>query len=110
MNGRCPFCWGRSVRRVGMSAGYRAVLGSRPLRECQECEKWFWADSQEEVPRLYEICATSLVNPGRCDEAIQDALNFGGDGFPRQRAAEFNLICSDCPGAQFVVGGTAIRA
>ena len=28
--------------------------------ECKDCEKWFWADSGEEVVKLFEICLTSV--------------------------------------------------
>ncbi|MEN6311489.1 MAG: hypothetical protein ABFD80_08130 [Acidobacteriota bacterium] len=77
--------------------------------ECRQCEKWFWADSGEEVARLFEICATSLIQPGFCDEAIREVLNSGGSGFPRRRAAEFNQICSDCLNAWLMADKVEVR-
>jgi hypothetical protein len=108
MNGQCAFCWSRHVRRAVPLAAGRMAPGSRLLMECRDCEKWFWADTGEEVPRLFEICATSLVNPRRCLEEIRQVLNSGGSGFPRRRAAEFNRLCSDCLNARFLTGSVAL--
>jgi len=106
MDERCPFCWSRHITR----AGGRLPAGSRFLMECQECERWYWAHSGEEVPRLFEICATALFNPGRCEEGVQEIMmNSGGTGFPRRRAAEFNRICSDCLNARFMADKIAIH-
>jgi len=110
MPGRCPFCWSRNVNAAGSEAALRRASGSRPLAECGDCEKWFWGDSGEEVPRLFGLCATALTKPGRCDEAIREALNSGGNGFPPRRAAELNRLCSDCLHARFLPGGSAARA
>ena len=109
MDERCPFCWSRNISRVGTSAGRRGAADSKTLMECQECEKWYWADSGEEVPRLFEICATPLVNPSRCEEDIREILNSGGTGFRRRRAGEFNRLCSDCLGARFLADRIAAR-
>jgi hypothetical protein len=110
MRGRCPFCWSRSAVRAVMSAVGRPVGGSRRLMECRECERWFWADSGEEVARLFELCVTPVIHPGRCETDIRKILNSGGNGFQRRRSAEFNTICSGCPGARFAAGRIAARA
>lgn len=110
MDARCPFCWSRHIDVVGPATGGRAAGGSRRLMECGECEKWFWADSGEEVVRLFDICATSLVNPGRCDGEIREILNSGGNGFPRRRLAEFNRVCSACLNARFISDKIALHA
>ncbi len=93
---RCPFCWSGNIRRRGPEAG------SRALAECGDCEKWFWGDSGEEVPRLFTLCATALTRPGSCDETIREALTSGGNGFPSRRAAEFNHLCGECRHARFL--------
>jgi hypothetical protein len=102
MDGYCPFCWSRRVSGVGPPVVSRAAWGGTSLMECGECEKWFWAESGKEVVRLFEICATSLIDPERCIEEIREALNSGGNGFPRRRVAEFNRVCSDCLNARFL--------
>jgi hypothetical protein len=102
MDGRCPFCLDRSIIRVGPLVRGPAAGGSRILMECGACEKWFWADSGEEVPRLFDICATSMISPGRCYEEVREILNSGGNGFPRRRISEFNRLCSDCLNARFM--------
>ncbi len=88
-------------------AGKGGPLASRRLLECAECEKWFWADSGEEVVRLFEICSTSMIDPKSCLEDVREVLNSGGTGFPRRRTAEFNRLCCDCLNARFVQRPTA---
>lgn len=110
MERRCPFCWNRNIRRANTSGGNHAVLASRQLFECGDCERWFWADSGEEVARLFEICATSMINPGRCYEEVREILNSGGNGFPRRRISEFNRLCSECHNARFLADKIAIHA
>ena len=111
MDGRCPFCWNRNVTPVAQpAAGKGGPLASRRLMECAECEKWFWADSGEEVVRLFEICSTSMIDPKRCLEDVREVLNSGGTGFPRRRTAEFNRLCCDCLNARFVQRRTAAHA
>lgn len=83
-------------------AGPAGSFSSRRLMECADCEKWYWADSGEEVVRLFEICSTSMIDPKSCLEDVRDVLNSGGTGFPRRRTAEFNRLCSDCLNARFV--------
>jgi hypothetical protein len=68
---------------------------------CPDCEKWYWADTGEEIERLFDICETSVVNPGRCYEEVRQILNSGGITFPRRRAADFNQVCSDCLNGRF---------
>ena len=111
MDGRCPFCWSRNVTSVGQpGAGQGGPFASRRLMECAECEKWFWADTGEEVVRLFEICSTSMIDPKSCLEDVREVLNSGGSGFPRRRTAEFNRLCSDCLNARFVQRRTAAHA
>ena len=103
MDGRCPFCWNRNVVPVGQPrTGPGGPCATRRLMECADCEKWYWADSGEEVVRLFEICSTSVVDPRSCLEDVREILNSGGTGFPRRRTAEFNRLCSDCLNARFV--------
>jgi hypothetical protein len=102
MSGRCPFCWGLNVYRAGHSPGRRRDGGSGDLMQCADCEKWFRAGSGEEIPLLFEICATLMVNPGLCHEEVRETVNSGGTAFHRRRAAEFNHICSDCLRARFL--------
>ena len=102
MDRRCPFCWNENVSLVGRAAASpRSMIWGR-LMECGDCEKWYWADTGEEVARLFEICSTSMIDPKGCLEDIREVLNSGGTGFPRRRTAEFNRLCSDCLNARFV--------
>ncbi len=111
MNGKCPFCWSGNVTAIGQpGAGQGGPFASRRLMECAECEKWYWADSGEEVARLFEICSTSMIDPKSCLEDVREVLNSGGSGFPRRRTAEFNRLCSDCLNARFVQRRTAAHA
>lgn len=111
MDGRCPFCWNRNVTPVSQpGAGPGGPFASRRLMECADCEKWYWADSGEEVVRLFEICSTSMIDPMRCLEDVREVLNSGGSGFPRRRTAEFNQLCSDCLNARFVQRRTPAHA
>ena len=101
MNKRCPFCWNHNVSRVGRDAtGRRRSLGGE-LMECGDCEKWYWAETGEDVPRLFEVCLTSMISPGRCLAELREILNSGGNGFPRYRTGEFNRLCSDCMSGAF---------
>jgi hypothetical protein len=77
--------------------------------ECLECEKWYWADSGEQVPRLFEICPIAVIDPLSCLEEVREVLNSGGAGFPRRRTAEFNRLCTDCLEARFGPGGATAR-
>jgi|WetSurMetagenome_2_1015567.scaffolds.fasta_scaffold735753_1 hypothetical protein len=102
MNGRCPFCWDHNISRVGTGLrGSKRDEASNRLMACEDCEKWYWADSSREVIRLCEICTTPLTNPERCFEDVRELLGSGGSLVPRQRTAEFNRICSLCPNASF---------
>jgi hypothetical protein len=111
VDGRCPFCWNKNVMPVGQPpAGRGASFAPRKLMECGDCEKWYWADSGEEIIRLFEICSTSMIDPKSCLEDVREALNSGGTGFPRRRTAEFNRLCSDCLNARFVQKRTDAHA
>jgi len=99
---KCPFCWNRNVSPVGPAAGgHGGPFASRSLMQCEDCEKWYWADTGEEVVRLFEICSTSMIDPRSCLEEVREVLNSGGTGFPRRRTAEFNQLCSECLNARF---------
>jgi len=110
MSEQCPFCWSKNINRVAVLSGNGTAAATRRLMECGECEKWFWAGSGQEVPKLFEICVTSLLNPGHCDREIREILASGGNGFPRRRVAEFNRLCSDCPNSRFIAGNIAAHA
>jgi hypothetical protein len=68
---------------------------------CSDCERWYWADSVEEIRELFMACETAVLHPGKCCEEIRRVLNSGGHGFPRRRLAEFNFLCSECPDRKF---------
>jgi hypothetical protein len=112
MDGRCPFCWGEHARPVRTPAdgGGVAVPAGRHLMECSECEIWYWADTGEPVPRLFEICPFAVIDPLGCLEEVREVLNSGGAGFPRRRAAEFNRLCTDCLEARLGPRGATARA
>lgn len=111
MDERCPYCWNRNVIPVGQPpAGRGAPSAARRLMECGDCEKWYWADTGEEVVRLFEICSTSMIDPKSCLEDVREVLNSGGSGFPRRRTAEFNRLCGDCLNARFVQRRTVAHA
>ena len=98
----CPFCGGRRVEPVRQPLGWGAATGSRGrLMACLGCERWYWQDSGEEVPRLFEICVTAVVSPGRCAEGVRAVLNSGGRGFPDRCIAVLNRLCGDCRNARF---------
>ena len=109
MNGRCPFCWNAHVSPVGRDPDGRRRSFGGELMECVDCEKWYWAETGEEVPRLFEICVTSMISPGRCLEEVRELLNSGGNGFPRYRTGEFNRLCSDCMSGAFQPRRSAAR-
>ncbi len=110
MAGRCPFCWDRSVSPVRPPVTRSSGGFERRLMECRHCEKWYWGGSEEEIMRLFEICATSVVSPGRCYAEIREAVNSGGTTFPRCRTAEFNWLCSRCPNGRFQDGKIGARS
>ncbi len=102
MEARCPFCWDRNVNPVGAAARRPGNGHARRLMECRDCEKWYWEGTGREVPRLFEVCATAVVDPARCCGEIRDVVNSGGVEWPRRRAAEFNWLCGECPNARFL--------
>ena len=109
MNRSCPFCWNPQISRVGETASGRGPSLPGRLMECGECERWFWAETGEEVVRLSEICTTALVDPARCLSEIRETLNAGGRGVPRYRLGEFNRLCSDCLSGRFAPRRSAAR-
>ncbi len=94
MKRQCPFCWSDRVRSVRSTAGERTAPADRFLLECLDCEKWFWANSGEEIPRLYEVCETAVLNPVRCFPELREAVLW--DDLSPSRQAEFNFLCSQC--------------
>ncbi|MEN6560306.1 MAG: hypothetical protein ABFD52_06005 [Acidobacteriota bacterium] len=111
MKGRCPFCLDRSASRVGSGPRpSKRVDAESRLMTCEDCERWYWADSGQEVVRLCEICTTPLTEPRKCFEDVRELLGSGGSAFPRQRTAEFNRICSLCPNASFAPGPLGAQA
>ena len=102
MDSRCPFCWDKNVSRVGAPLRRPGAVGARQLMECRDCEKWYWEGTGREVPRLFEICATAIIDPGRCCGEIREVVGSGGARWPRRRAAEFNWLCSECPQRRFM--------
>ena len=110
MDIRCPFCWDRNVSRVGPPLRSHGTEAGRQLMECRDCEKWYWEDTAREVPRLFEICATAVVDPGRCCNEIREVVSSGGVRWPRRRAAEFNWLCSECPQSRFMASKAGDRS
>jgi hypothetical protein len=98
----CPFCWGRNVKPVGAHPrpGWPAANGR--IWECEDCEKWYWADRREEAPALFMLCETTILHPQRCYPEIRDVRESETAGFLRRRQAEFNHLCSGCPHGRFL--------
>lgn len=112
MKDRCPFCWDKNVRLVGQVRGAKAGEGTKRMMLCPDCERWYWADSAEEIHELFTACETGALHPGKCCEEIRQVLNSGGHGFPRRRLAEFNFLCSECPDRKFApvkIGGRGLE-
>jgi hypothetical protein len=101
MGERCPFCWGQNVAPVGTDPDSRSSRGDDRLVQCQECEKWYWADRQVEVPVLFDHCLTLRLRPGSCYEEVRAIALSGGSGFLRRRIGELNHLCAGCPGGHF---------
>lgn len=104
MDKTCPFCLDRNVKPVGGVTRSPRKGKTRRLMECPDCEKWYWSGSRKEVPRLFEICATAIVDPLRCYEEIREAVNSGGTVSSRCRMREFNWLCGQCPHGRFMAG------
>ncbi|MCX6560604.1 MAG: hypothetical protein NTZ26_08815 [Candidatus Aminicenantes bacterium] len=97
MNEECPFCWSRNVKQVGAHPVYRGADNRSRLMECGDCEKWYWADRQQEAGALFLHCRTTMLHPQRCYEEVREIQQAAGTGFPRRRLAEFNHLCAECP-------------
>jgi hypothetical protein len=91
------------VSRIGRGRLGGGASADGHLLECGDCERWFWAETGEEVPKLFEVCATAMVRPERCLAEIREVLNSGGNGFPRYRTGEYNRLCGDCPNGRFLI-------
>jgi hypothetical protein len=99
----CPFCLGSNVRPVGRLKA-RMEGGTGRLMECEECEKWYWADRAEEAPALFMHCQTPVVRPQCCYEEVREVVLAAGARFLRRRLAEFNHLCAECPHGRFLPG------
>jgi len=102
LGARCPFCWTLNVKRVDRPLGGTKPEPRGALMECEECEKWYWENSREEVAALFTNCQTAILRPDRCYDEAREILFSGGSRFPRRRLAEFNHLCSECPHGRFV--------
>lgn len=104
MGERCPFCWSQNVKKVGAHPKGRLSNGNGRLRECGDCEKWYWADLQQEAIALFRHCQTTIFYPQHCYEEIREIVLSGGNGFLKCRLAEFNHLCAECPNRLFLPG------
>jgi hypothetical protein len=100
MKSRCPFCLDPNVRNVRSGRAGRGTSQAR-LRQCPDCESWYWADSEQPVDWLFSICETPHCAPGECLEEILVFTHSHERALPRPRRAEFNTLCSLCPKARF---------
>jgi hypothetical protein len=107
MGSYCPFCLGARVKVVGGQAKARSAEFKGTLMECEECEKWYWADREKEAAALFRHCQTPSINPGRCYQEVRDVVLSPGLGSVRMRLAEFNHLCAECPNARFRPGPVA---
>ena len=106
MDALCPFCLGSQVKPVGHPRA-RMAGETGCLMECEECEKWYWADRAEEAPALFKHCQTTVIHPQRCYAEIREIVQAAGASFLRRRLAEFNHLCSECPHGLFLPGSDA---
>lgn len=104
MGERCPFCWGQKVKPVGARSQDRKSAAIGQVIECEECEKWYWADREEEAPALFMHCETPILQPQGCYEEIRSVLKSEETIHLRRRLAEFNHLCSECPNGRFLAG------
>ena len=98
----CPFCLGENVKNVGSRSRDGGAGTEGHLMECEDCEKWYWAESDEEAATLFSNCETALLHPMRCYPEVLDVVLSGGDGIPRRHWAEFNHVCAECPNGRYV--------
>jgi hypothetical protein len=96
----CPFCLDPNVRNVRSGRAGEGLSSAR-LRQCPDCESWYWADSGQPVEWLFSICETPHGAPGDCLEDILPFTDSPERAWPRQRRAEFNTLCSQCPKSRF---------
>jgi hypothetical protein len=96
---RCPFCWSEDVKRVASRNGDGR---SGHIKECRECEKWYWEENDEDAGSLFTHCDTPLLRPSRCYPEVLEVIQSGGSGFPRRRWAEFNHLCAGCPYGHYI--------
>ena len=98
----CPFCWGKNINKVA-EVPLNGSRKTRNLYECQECEKWYWEDSGEEVFELADFCLTLLREPEKCDDVVVHPIRSGYFRSPKTKIKEFNHLCSECSHKRFVL-------
>jgi len=98
----CPFCWGGNIKRIGRHTVGASDGAYRDIMECEDCERWFWAGTGEEVPTLFMNCETALLHPMKCYPEVLEFALCGGAGLPRRRWAEFNHLCAGCRNGRYV--------
>jgi hypothetical protein len=103
MRFECPFCWGHNVKEIASAGGNGQAVDHMIL--CEECERWFWADTQEEVLDLAALCSTLICEPDKCIEEVIHPLHSGYLTYPAQKEVELNLLCSECPHRSFFLPG-----
>jgi len=102
MEERCPFCWGRNIKRIRPLDKDGPSGTNGHFMECADCEKWYWAKDGVEAPALFMHCETTILHPQRCYDEVREIVLSAGNGFPRRRLAEFNHLCAGCPNGRFV--------
>lgn len=102
MDKRCPFCWDQNVRKIAEVVS-NGSSQTRILKECLNCEKWYWEDNGEEVHELAELCQTLKMDPANCENVIIHPIRAGYFNSPRTKIKEFNHICSECSHKCFVL-------
>lgn len=101
MKKECPFCWDHNVR--GLTAISGNGLSDDQLMFCDECERWYLAETGEEVTDLAELCLTIVHEPEKCIEDVLYPLRNGFLPSATQKAIELNLLCTECPHSCFLL-------
>jgi hypothetical protein len=96
----CPFCLGENIKFIDF-VRVDGLENSRPLMECNECEKFFWNDDGKEIKHLSESCATLLMSPEKCYEEVRIASMAGIINYDKRKTEEFDLLCGSCSHRKF---------
>jgi hypothetical protein len=102
MEQECPFCWSRYVKPVGPPPKERSAALNAHLMACEECERWYWAERQEEVAALFMSCQTTILQPERCDADVREIASSLEPGRHKRRFAELNHVCAGCSNGCFL--------